>query len=334
MIKIEYLEGRKLLEQVLKGEVPDRIPFSLWRHFPGFDRDPFILSKKEVSFFKEFKPDFLKLNPSGWYWVEDQGVKLRQFKDFTKVEVVEDRPIKKIEDWDKITSADFSSGTKIGDRLVCINLIRRELGKSVPIFETVFSPLTICYKLAGDSLKEFLENSEGFERLRKQVQMITYDLKEYLKRLEKIGVDGVFFATQTATKKIITKEQFIELELEFSKDILNLAGNLSLLRFLHLHGEDIFFEEACSLPFEVVGWHLGSTSPSLEEGAALGSFAISGGLRRENLLNNSFLEIKNEIAETIYKMERRRIIISPDCTIRTYTNPKILKTIARFCKNL
>ena len=54
---------RERLEAALQGEVIDRAPVALWRHFPVDDQDPGRLADSVAEFQERFDFDFVKVTP-------------------------------------------------------------------------------------------------------------------------------------------------------------------------------------------------------------------------------------------------------------------------------
>jgi uroporphyrinogen decarboxylase len=55
---------RERLKAALAGEVADRPPFALWRHFPVDDQSPDALTASVLVFQREFDCDFIKVTPA------------------------------------------------------------------------------------------------------------------------------------------------------------------------------------------------------------------------------------------------------------------------------
>ena len=57
----------------VKGEKPDKIPYSLWSHMPQFDHDADAITEKTYEFYKTYDVDFIKTMNNGMYSIEDFG---------------------------------------------------------------------------------------------------------------------------------------------------------------------------------------------------------------------------------------------------------------------
>ena len=57
----------------IKGEEVDRVPISLWKHWPVDDVTPAGLAAVTLSWQREFDFDLVKFMPTGTYGIEDWG---------------------------------------------------------------------------------------------------------------------------------------------------------------------------------------------------------------------------------------------------------------------
>lgn len=315
------ISARERIAVAASGHRPDKIPVSLWRHFPAEDQDPERLAVAEIDFYRMYQPDWMKLNPSGWYWVEDRGVVLRRHKDPRRVPSVERRAIESAADWEKITPVDFES-PQFTARRQTISRIQNELKGQVPLFETLFSPLTILYKLCGSRLSEDLNQNALRTTLEGLIRRTSEEVMSYIDRLHDLGVEGVFYAIQSVGSQVLTRQQYADFGKESDTIVLNHIRDKSMWRIVHLHGEDVFFNDASSLPTDFVGWHMRSTSPSLREGKKQLNVAIAGGIARETVLKGSDEEVRAQALDTADATQGSGIMITPDCTISPETPDK------------
>ena len=96
----------------LRGEAPDRPPYSFWTHLPGIDLEPQRLARESASFCERYDLDFLKSMPNGLYCVEDWGC-VCDYSDIARggvAKVVEPSVIA-IEDWSSLERVDVTRGS-------------------------------------------------------------------------------------------------------------------------------------------------------------------------------------------------------------------------------
>lgn len=64
---------KERIQAAIRGEKPDKMPYSFWTHMPGTDLDPEAISQKTYEFYKKYDFDFVKTMNNGMYAIEDFG---------------------------------------------------------------------------------------------------------------------------------------------------------------------------------------------------------------------------------------------------------------------
>lgn len=184
------------LKRCLAGESVDRVPVSLWRHFPVEDQSPALLARAVVNFQETYDFDFVKITPSSSFCVADWGSRDQwQGNPEGSCEYVQ-FPVQHFEDWKNIHPLSSAKGSLAG-QLECIKLIRQNLPKDTPIIQTIFNPLSQAKNLVGKS-KLPIHIRLSPEEVLKALKVITETTIEFVIEAKKLGIDGIFFAIQHA----------------------------------------------------------------------------------------------------------------------------------------
>ena len=64
---------KERIQAAIRGEKPDKMPYSFWSHMPGTDLDPEAIAQKTYEFYKKYDFDFVKTMNNGMYPIEDFG---------------------------------------------------------------------------------------------------------------------------------------------------------------------------------------------------------------------------------------------------------------------
>ena len=72
---------------------------------------------------------------------------------------------------------------------------------------------------------------------------------------------GIFFATQCATTDLMSVPEYEEFGARYDRQALDAAG-ASRFTMLHIHGENIMFEQLMTYPVHAINWHDRRTAPS------------------------------------------------------------------------
>ena len=145
------ISHRERLETCLSGDLPDRVPVALWRHFPVDDQTPDGLAAATAAFQRTFDFDLIKVTPSSSFCLKDWGAddvwqgNPEGTRDYTR------RVIQRPEDWSRLPLLDPTSG-HFGDQITCLRILTAEFSPHTPLIQTIFSPLAQAKNLVGGEM--------------------------------------------------------------------------------------------------------------------------------------------------------------------------------------
>jgi uroporphyrinogen decarboxylase len=304
---------RKRIEECLSGIKPDKVPIALWRHFPVDDQTSQGLASATIDFQKMYDFDLIKVSPSSSFCIKDWGAidkwtghyhGTREYKKF-----VIDEP----EDWRKLPDLDPTIG-HLGKQLSCLTILRDEFSPHTPIIQTVFSPLSQAKNLIGEE-KLLIHLRKYPDVMHAGLKIITETTLRFVKELEKIGIDGVFFAIQHAQHKLLTTEEFGSFCRKYDLEILDQCQSF-WLNVGHIHGNDVMFDEVLDYPVNVLNWHDQETEPSLLEAKAKFDGVVCGGLRQEETMVLGTPElVYEEATRAIQETKGEKFILGTGCVV-------------------
>src|SRR5207245_4313849 len=105
--------------------------------------------------------------------------------------------VRQTADWARIKPLDPGRGA-LGRELEALRLILSGRSDDVPVLHTVFAPLTIARKLAGEQLD--LDLRDHPDAVMGALDVITDTVIRYVAEVGKAGADGIFYASQTASR--------------------------------------------------------------------------------------------------------------------------------------
>jgi uroporphyrinogen decarboxylase len=299
------------------GEPVDRLPVSLWRHFPEDDLDPAKLAGHMVAWQRAWDFDLVKFMPSGTYGVEDWGAVTEYQGAANGARVVVKTGLERAEEWPRLARLDPHRGV-LGQQVEALRLAARELGGGAPVLQTLFSPLTTARKLAGDRV--FADMRRSPDALEAGLRIITDDTIEFALASLAAGAHGVFLATQCASYRVATEAEYLRFGKRFDLEIFAALKGKTRLDLLHVHGEDVMFDLLADYPVSLVNWHDRLTPPTLRD--ALGSFPklLVGGLEENRTLTRGPLDaIGAEVRDAVAQTGGRRLMIGPGCVLLVAT---------------
>lgn len=298
------------LAACLRGEILDRPPVALWRHFPVDDQSPQELASSVIAFQEAFGFDLVKVTPASSYCLKDWGVDDEWRGDPEGTRTYTRRVIHHPEDWAKLSPLDPQHG-HLAAQLECLRQITAHFGAATPVIETIFSPLAQAKNLVGgEALLVHLRRYP--QQVHAGLRIITESTLRYVEALRTTGVAGIFYAIQHAQYGLLSEEEYRHFGRPYDLQILERAADMEV-RMLHLHGSQVMFDLVVDYPVNLLNWHDRETPPSLEEGLTRFSGAVCGGVSRSTLVYGTPQEVRRQALEALQVNGGRRVVLGTGC---------------------
>lgn len=313
------MTSRERIYKTIKNEPADRIPISLWRHFPDSDQTSQGLAKAVIDFQKKFDFDLVKVTPASGYMAEAFGGKFMPLKTGLPKGIREcvDFPVKNHNDWEKIKPINMDRGI-LGRELEALRLIKKGIGNDVPIVQTIPNPLTLAKTIRGESFFDDLRDHAA--DLKPALEIITETILKFSLESLRAGADGIFFFTQVASFDFLTEKEYREFGVKYDLQILNALKKQNALLILHIHGLNIMFNLLKNYPVQIINWHDQLTAPTIVEAQKVSGKTFLGGVEEnEMLLKENPEVIKKHIKNIINETNGKRLIFGPGCVLPTET---------------
>jgi uroporphyrinogen decarboxylase len=321
------MNRRERIQAALQQKETDRLPFSLWRHFPNLDHHPRKLAELSLQYQREFDLDFIKFTPYGMLATIDWGVKLKFFPGFDTAAVAAEPAVREPEDWTKLQPLSGTDGEYLY-ALEGLRLAMLDIPKDVPLIQTAFSPLTNAMKMSGEAalLRHIREHPA---KLEKGLEIIAETTKGYLKESVKRGAEGVFYATQMSCYDKLTVEEHERFVKKYDLEILNALKGSTWFNVLHLHGSRVMYKETLDYPVQAVNWHDQDDGPSFGEAGELTQKCFLGGLSHLKTLIGEGAEksVEEQVAAAWNHNNHRGVILGPGCVVDPKTPEAYLHLI-------
>jgi uroporphyrinogen decarboxylase len=303
---------RERLQACLNGEIPDRPPVALWRHFPVDDQSPELLAAATVHFQQTYDFDLVKVTPASSFCLKDWGSddawegNTEGTRRYTKLVI--QRP----QDWESLPTLEPSAPYLAG-QLACLRQIRAGIGPDVPMLQTIFNPLSQAKNLAG-SERLLVHLRKYPEAVMKGLETIALSTQRFVEAALETGIDGIFYAIQHGQASLLSLEEYKTFGLPFDKQTIEPAVEL-WCNLLHLHGSEIYFELVSEFSFQIVNWHDRDTWPSLAAAQKIFSGTVCGGLGRDTLVYREQADVRREAQDALEQTRGQRFILSTGCVV-------------------
>jgi uroporphyrinogen decarboxylase len=144
--------------------------------------------------------------PSGTYGVEDWGARTAYLGSPIGARTVIAPGLTTPEEWPRLTRLSPKQG-RLGQEVRALRLAAAALKDEVPILQTVFSPLTTAFKLAGDRVfADLRRHPDLFEA---GLAIIADSTLAFARDCLQAGAHGLFFSTQCDNFRMLSEAEYL-----------------------------------------------------------------------------------------------------------------------------
>jgi uroporphyrinogen decarboxylase len=204
------------------------------------------------------------------------------------------------------------------------------VGESVPVVETVFSPLTTAMKIAGPNLITHLRKYPS--RVHAGLEFLTEITIKFVHRCLEMGIDGIFFATKCATGELMTVDEYDRFGRSYDLPVLEEAHPF-WFNILHVHGTNTY--DLFDYPVAALNYHDRRCARCLKDTRALFSGVLIGGIEEGGtLINGPEERIRQEVKEAVDQLGGKGLIVGPGCVVDPDTPEGFLHTARQVVNSL
>lgn len=281
----------------LRGEAPDRPPFTLWHHFGLEAQGPEAHARATLDFHARYGTDIVKVM-SDFAYPKDQGV----------------------------------LATPFPAQLRALELIRDGLGGSKYFVETVFNPWNVAEKLTSKDEVARMQR-EAPAQLKQWLANIAQSEANHAKSARERGVSGIFLAIANAQDGVLTLDDYREFSEPFDRMVTDAVNDLPL-NIIHLHGPKVYVEHFLrSWKGVTIHYSEAETGFSLAEAHAVYPGTLMGGIDHRSYRNLSVEQLRTA-ARRARDMASPHLIIAPGCSVPDDCTPRELLLLRKAMEKL
>ena len=310
------MTGRERVEAALALGIGDRPPVGAWGHTYREEWSAQELAAVTVERARKFGWDFVKFQPRASSFAEAFGSVYQPSGHKLKGPILVSAAVKDANAWRDVR---LVNPKVLDDQVESIRIVARELGRDVPVIQTVFSPLTVAGYLAGRSKSRLLrELRNQNETVRPALDRIAEALVDFSRRSVEAGAAGIFYAISGyASRDALPEAAYRDLVLPTDLAVLNRLPREAWFNVLHLCGSNLQFGLSRDLPAQVVSWSIHNQgNPSLAEGRRISGRAVMGGLgQRASLLYGPPPDVEAEARKAVGETGGLGLLLAPGCSV-------------------
>ncbi len=308
----------------LRGEPVDRVPVSFWLHNFAAENSAEGLAEETLRLAKTFDWDFLKPQSRAQCFAEMWGLEYRVSRDRAVPFTVTRAPVADEAELARLEPADPLGGA-LGEQLAALRLIRAAVGPDTPIIWTVFSPLMVIpFLMAGGREQALALMRSAPTALERALDAVALTLAGYAGACLAAGADGLFYATNIATRSLTTAAECRRFQRPFDLKVLA-AVERAPFNLLHVCGEGALFDEFLDYPVTAFSWAAVPGNPTLAEGQLKSGRAVVGGFPgKPDIARFTGPDLAGRARSAIAETGGRRLLLGPDCSINPDTPEPLL----------
>src|SRR5438034_8600604 len=310
------MTGRQRVEAALAMEMADRPPVAAWGHTYRQEWSAADLATITVEKARRFGWDFVKFQLRASVFAEAFGSVYQPSGHALRAPILVEAAVPDLEAW---RSVELVNPKVFDDQVESIGIVARELGRDVPVIQTVFSPITVGGYLVGKS------QSRVVRELRKHPEIVgpalarvAAALVDFSRRSIEAGAAGIFYAISGyAGRKVMPEDEYRDVVLPHDLAVLDSLPGSAWFNVVHLCGSNLNFDLARDLPAQVVSWSIHNQgNPSLAEGRKIAGRAVMGGLsQRTTLVYGPPPKIAAEARAAVKETAGRGLLLAPGCSV-------------------
>ncbi len=310
-------------------DVADRPPVGAWGHTYREEWSPADLAAVTVERARRFGWDFVKFQPRASCFAEAFGSVYHPAGHSLRAPILIKPGVPDLESWSTVHLAEPKA---LDDQVESIAIAARELGRDVPVIQTVFSPITVGGYLVGKSQSRVVrELRQHREVVGPALERIAAALVDFSRRSVEAGAAGIFYAISGyAGRKVMREDTYRDLVLPYDLAVLEALPRSAWFNAVHLCGSNLNFDLARDLPAQAVSWSIHNQgNPSLAEGQEVARRAVMGGLsQRETLVFGPPPRIAAEARAAVEETGGRGLLLAPGCSVPPRVREVNLKALA------
>ena len=318
---------RERVMAALHGKPVDRVPLAFWLHNFATENSAEGLAAETLRLARTFDWDYLKPQSRAQCFAEMWGLRYRPSGQQATQYTVTHSPVAEADGLRRLAPADPRAGS-LGEQLEALRAIRHAVGTDTPIIWTIFSPLMILPMLLAGGRQQALTliRSEP-AAIERALEAITETLVSYARDCLASGADGLFYATNMATRDLISLEQCHRFQRPYDLRVLAAVATAPF-NLLHVCGAGVHFDEFIDYPVTALSWATVAGNPTLAEGHRRTGRPVVGGLPAKPDIASMTPEALAERARSaIREMDGRWLLLGPDCSINPDTPEALMQAV-------
>ena len=301
------MEQRERVLAALNGQLVDRVPLALWRHYHYQCQTAEGLARATVTFYRQYRPDLVVLTPSPFYMAEAWGADVRSYSSDDLAPYMASAHVARATDWRALDEPALA-GSSLQREIDAVRLARAELGPDVPLIVPLYSPLTVAQQLSNGRI---LADLRSFSNdVRSGLAVIAALSGAFARACLEAGADGALLIKTLAGQGVLRAREHRDFCQPFDLQVLGALAS-SAIRILFLEGEQPLLELADRYPVQAVCWETWRGAPTMASARRRMRCGLMGGINPTTLVEGTVGEVRAEVQAALDQSEGWHLVLAP-----------------------
>lgn len=306
---------RERVLAALRGQSVDHVPVSFWGHNFAKENSAQDLAEETLRIARDFDWDFVKVQSRFSCFAECWGGVWQPSGQPSVWPTLTKPVVESPADLDRIEPVRIAGGP-LGEQVEALKLIRAGLPDGRPVIMTIFSPLMVlAYFFRGGAPDALAVMRRNPERVERALGALGETLAELSRACVEAGADGMFYATNVATKDLMSADEVRRFQRPFDLPILEVIADAPF-NMMHVCKERNYFDELADYPAACFNWALDDGNPDLAAGREKTGKAVVGGVATKAALRTATPDqVAEQARAALRQTGGRSHLLAPGCSI-------------------
>ena len=296
-----------LVDKALAGQEVERIPFSVWYHFPPEAMAGKACADAHLAHYRRYDLDYVKVMNDNPYDMSSSMPYVDLPKDWLKLE-----PLK---------------GDEKGFRaeLDALKELKRAIGKEARFVVTVFGPFATAMKISRQKAIEHLhEDPEAFDS---GLAVVAESLAAFSRNAVEAGASGIYFAASGPEPTMLTEAEYRRFVKPHDLTVFEAVKD-SPFNVLHVHGTDVYLELFLDYPSNSVNWPSHHSDYPIAKVRKLTDKCLVAGIdERGPIAQGKIRATITQVNDSLSQAGRGKFMFGTECTIPPETRPDVISAV-------
>ncbi len=304
---MENVDKIALVDAALAGQAPERVPFSIWHHFPASARAGKACADAHLENYRRWDLDYLVVMNDNPYDMPSAMPVITLAKEWLKLEVL--------------------TGDELGFRgeLEALSRIQRAIGSEARFVVTVPNPIATAMAISnGKAVRHLREDPEAVEQ---GLSVIAGSLAVFSRKAVDVGASGIYLSCSGQGPSMLSAEEYRRFVKPYDVEILSSVADAPF-NVLGLPESEVDAELFLDYPAAAINWSSHHSNCDIPKMRALTDKCLMAGIdERGPIVEGKMRATIVEVSDALSQAGKEGFMVAPECLVPPETSPDLIVAI-------